>query len=50
MKACQKLEKHVFIIELDHDVCIELLQPLVDVVEDQIDAMEEENNDPNVHF
>jgi hypothetical protein len=35
------------LFELDQDVYLELLQPLLDVIEEQTNAMEEEKNDPN---
>ncbi len=47
MRACQKLGRHVLMIETHIDVYVELLQLLLDVVDDQINVVEEENHDPN---
>ncbi len=47
LKACQNLRRRVLLFELDQDVYLELLQSLLDVIEEQTNAMEEEKNDPN---
>ncbi len=35
--------------ELDHDVYLELLQPLLNVIQEQTNVVEEENNDMDAH-
>jgi hypothetical protein len=35
------------LLEPHHDVCLELLQPQLDVIEEQSDVVEEQNNDLN---
>ncbi len=45
MRACQNLGRHVLLLELDQDVYLELLQPLLDVLEEQTNAAKEENSD-----
>jgi hypothetical protein len=47
LKACQNFRRRVLLFELDQDVYLELLQSLLDVIEEQTNAMEEEKNDPN---
>lgn len=48
LRTCQNLGRHVFLLELDLDVYLELLQPLLDEFEEQTNPMEEENSDPDV--
>jgi hypothetical protein len=48
LKTCQNLRRHVLLLELDWDVYLELLQSLLDVLEEQTGATEEENNDLDV--
>jgi hypothetical protein len=50
LKACQNFGTHVFLLELDRDVYLELLQLLLDVLEEQTNAAEEENSDSDVPF
>jgi hypothetical protein len=47
MRACKNLGRHVLILELDLDVYVELLQPLLDVLKEQTNLAKEENSDPN---
>ncbi len=48
MKTCQNLRRHVLLFELDRDVYLKLLQSLLNVFEEQIDATKEDNNDLDV--
>jgi hypothetical protein len=49
LRTCQNLGRHVLLLEPDQDVYLEVLQPLLDVLEVQINVAEEENNDQDVH-
>ncbi len=42
---CKNLGRHVLFLELDLDVYVELLQPVLVVLEEQINPTEEENSD-----
>jgi hypothetical protein len=48
LKTCQKLGRHFLLLELDRDIYLELLQPLLDVIQEQTNVVEEENNDLDV--
>jgi len=47
MKVCKNLGRHVLLPELDLDVYVELLQPLLDFLEKQTNLVKEENSDPS---
>jgi hypothetical protein len=48
LRACKNIRRHVLQFELDLHVYVELLQPLLDVLEEQTNPMEEENSDLDV--
>jgi hypothetical protein len=48
LKTCQKLGRHVLLLEPDHDVYLKLLQPLLNVIQEQANIVEE-NNDLDAH-
>jgi hypothetical protein len=48
LKACQNLERYVFLLKPLYDVYLELLQPLLDVIKEQTNVAEEENSELHV--